>query len=53
MSDQAWDMLGFLSVLAGVEMSHKTSGLCEDGSVHSTLVTHVNRDAHELHTLTR
>jgi len=28
-------------------------GLCEDGSVHSTLVIHANRDEYELRTLTR
>jgi len=34
-------------------MSHKTGGLCEDESFHSTLVTHANREEYELRTLTR
>ena len=53
MSDQAEDMLVVSSVLAAVEMSHKTGGLCEDGSVHTTLLTDTNRDEHDLRTLTR
>ena len=46
-------MVVFSSLLAVVEMSHKTGSLCEDGSSHSTLATHVNRDENELRTLTR
>jgi len=53
MTDQAEDVLDSSPVLAGVEMSHKTGGLCKDKTVHSMLVDHAKREENEVRTLTR